>query len=472
MIQRIWARNRLLDFTLYTVPDAVLSEYRVWWHHRILSNALDRWSRGEISRLMVFFPPQTGKSELVSRRLPSYLLGRNPNRKILACSHSATLAKSMNRDVQRIVTGNGYKRLFPWTKIAETGRDYKRTDEYFEVVGRHGSLLSAGVGKGIAGLPAHVGIIDDPFGLREDAESETIRKKVWEWYTSDFVNRLSKDAPILITHTRWNRDDLAGRILLQAEDVTNAQWEVLCLPSLRPETPTHPDDPRGPGDALWPGHKSREDLEQLRRMDPRMFAAAHQQDPLMAGAEWPPEWFGPDIWFDEWPAANEGQKVIALDSSKGKGGRTGDDSAFALVQFHQGVLYCDMDARNDRNASEIADTAVELQKRFGAHAVVVEEEFGGHVLGPDIVARAQRRGVLMSLDSMTTGGIDKTVRIRRLTPYLSPAAPCAKLRFKSGSPGSKKLVDELREFPQGKHDDCPDALEMAIRRLVEGGAIG
>src|SRR3978361_1775958 len=75
------ARQRLEDFTLYTKPN-----YDLNWHHRVLCQYLDRLVAGEITRLMVFMPPRHGKSELVSRRLPAYILGRDPDASIIACS--------------------------------------------------------------------------------------------------------------------------------------------------------------------------------------------------------------------------------------------------------------------------------------------------------------------------------------------------------------------------------------------------
>jgi predicted phage terminase large subunit-like protein len=58
---------------------------------------------------------------------------------------------------------------------------------------------------------------------------------------------------------------------------------------------------------------------------------------------------------------------------------------------------------------------------------------------------------------------NKQVRIRRLGPYLAQRKP----RFKSRSPGTALLIQQLRDFPVGEHDDGPDALEMALRLMIE-----
>lgn len=412
---------------------------------------------------MIFCPPQVGKSELVSRRLPAYMLGKFPHKRILSCEHSSSLAESMNRDVQRIMDDQPYKTLYPNVRLPDAGaRDYKRTSEYFELVGHRGSLRSAGVRMKIAGQPADVGIIDDPFGSMADADSPVIRDAVWEWYTNDFYNRLSKDAPVLITHTRWNRDDLAGRLLVQMADKASDQWTIVCLPAIHTGKPTHPDDPRKPGEALWPAHKSVEDLETIRKQNPRGFAALQQQDPSAAGSEFPSEWFGPEIWFEDFPRYSSGIKIATCDPSKGKGDKYGDYSAFIKLLWAEGSIWVDADMANNRNMATIIDTAVDVQREFQPEQFGIEAELFQELIGDDIFDKAKAVGVLFPLCQITHQGINKQVRIRRLTPWLSKGL----IRFKGGSPGAKLLVEQLQDFPNGEHDDGPDALEMAIRILL------
>src|SRR3990167_4240687 len=108
------ARNNLHAFCIYTKPD-----YQTSWHQRLLCRKLDAFVRGDIKRLMVFQPPRHGKSEHVSRRLPAFILGRNPNAKVITTSYSQDLASAMNRDVQRIIDSPAYHELFPGTRLAE-----------------------------------------------------------------------------------------------------------------------------------------------------------------------------------------------------------------------------------------------------------------------------------------------------------------------------------------------------------------
>ena len=197
---------------------------------------------------------------------------------------------------------------------------------------------------------------------------------------------------------------------------------------------------------------------------------------MMEGAEWPADYFGDFIWFDEWPPHDRGTTVVALDSSKGRGGKSGDYSAFVKVQCTDGNLYVDADMRNDRDASVIADTAVELQTIWKPHVFAIEEEFGGEVLGALIFERANKRKLPpMPLVAVSTGGENKQVRIRRLSPYLNQRRirffkRGVKRHFNNKMSDAELLVQQLMEFPATDcHDDGPDALEMAVRVLAEGG---
>jgi len=258
------ARERMEAFVRLTFPG-----YEWGWHHRLLCSRLDDLVAGRITRLMVFMPPRHGKSELVSRRLPAFILGRDPDASLIACSYSSDLASRMNRDVQRIIDSDEYRRIFPGTRLygknVRTIADgaYLRNSDIFEVVGHRGVYRSAGTGGGITGMGFDVGIIDDPIKNRADAESATVQRGLWEWYTSTFYTRKAPRARILLTLTRWHVNDLAGRLLdLAANDPRADQWVVIDFPALCDRIAA--DDPRQTGEALWPARYPLDELERMR----------------------------------------------------------------------------------------------------------------------------------------------------------------------------------------------------------------
>ena len=214
----------------------------------------------------------------------------------------------------------------------------------FEIPGRRGCLRSAGVGNSIAGNAADGAIIDDPFGKREDADSPVVRQRIWDWYANDLYTRLSAEAWIVLTHTRWHRDDLAGRLLRKMADRAADQWEILCLPAVLEDGAAGPCDERRPGGkawpekVLWPEFKSAADLEIIRQQDARAFAALYQQNPADASqAEWAPELFGDWIWVqpEKWPQEFD-LRVVCVDASKGKSDKQGDYCAIVFLGVGQG----------------------------------------------------------------------------------------------------------------------------------------
>jgi len=292
MIQAERARRDFLKFVKYTKID-----YIVNWHHAVLCSYLQKFADGEIKKLMIFMPPQHGKSELTSRRMPAYLLGKNPKLKVVGCSYSADLSTSFNRDVQRIIQGDEYAQVFPNTTLnsrnvkTSAKGDYLKNANLFEIVGHRGFYKSAGVGGALTGTSVDIGIIDDPIKDKVEAESPTFRRRVWDWYINVFLTRLHNDSQQLITLTRWHKEDLAGRILSRMNK--DDSWEK----------PTIKEDKREIGDALWPKKHSKKRIMEIKDANPMTFASLYQQDPetsteLKIYAEWSTctekEYFGID----------------------------------------------------------------------------------------------------------------------------------------------------------------------------------
>ena len=333
------------------------------------------------------------------------------------------------------------------------------------MAGRTGYYKAAGVGSGITGRRFDVGIIDDPVKDRESANSPTMREAVWRWYTSTFSTRKAKDAGILLTLTRWHEDDLAGRLLkLQAEG-RGDKWEVLKLPALAtPER--HPEDPREIDEPLWPWFCGREELERQRDLEPRDFWALYQQDPRAEGdTEWPESYFNrEDFWFDQWPPLDQfAVRTVAIDPSKGKDSKVGDFQAIVRYgRTHNGtewveadLLRCPVDA--------MCDAVAEACKVFRPDGLLIESNSWQELLAypmREAFAKAHVNGLTVH---MSENMVSKPVRIRRLTDPL--ARRC--VRFKRGSPGTARLVQQMRDFPIGDHDDGPDALEQARRLALE-----
>ena len=317
------ARRNLNDFISYTKHD-----YKFNWHHIALCKKLERFARGEISKLMVFMPPQHGKSQLTTRHFPAFMLGLNPKTKIAVCCYSATLAQSFNRDIQRIIDDSKYHEVFPDTVLNESNvttnahGNYLRNADIFETLGHRGFVKTVGVGGSLTGTPIDVGIIDDPFKDREEAMSVRIRDKVWSWFTDVFRTRLHNASQELLIMTRWDEDDLAGRILKTEGD----KWEVVVFQAIKERDII--DDPRQIGEALWPERHSLDRILSIKETSPFTFSSLYQQEPKpSAEALVFPEWSE----YDEEPDI---APIYGLDF-----GFSNDPSGLIQVKIHKQDMY-------------------------------------------------------------------------------------------------------------------------------------
>lgn len=279
-------RDDLLRFTLKTMPTFTPADF-----HRKYYDLLDRFAKGDIKKLMVFMPPQHGKSEGSTRRLPAYLVGRDPNKRIAIISYSDTKARKFNREVQRIIDDPVYHDIFPDTILnmsivsEERIKGYVRTSEEFEIVGHRGSVKAVGVGGPLTGDPVDILIMDDLYKNAKDAWSPTIRETVNDWYDTVAETRLHNDSQQLMVFTRWHVDDLAGRMIKMDglfDPETNPDgWVVVIFPAIKIGGPTDLD-PRQEGEALWPQRHSLRSLQAIQKKNPIVFGSLYQQDPRPA----------------------------------------------------------------------------------------------------------------------------------------------------------------------------------------------
>lgn len=268
--QRRKARSHVYDFTQHISPHFVPN----WFHERYYEK-LDQFRRGEIKRLMVFMPPQHGKSTGSTIHLPAMMIGERPQLNIGIASYASTLARKFGRKIKRIILSPEYKALYPHIKINEgRGEGYQNAANEFEFPGFGGSIKLDGYNGGWTGNPIDLLILDDLYVNRLAALSESINGQVIDFWNSVAETRLHNDSQVLIVFTRWAPTDLAGYLL----EHDPGAWEVVTYPALKEGPPTA-EDPREHGEALMPFRHSREKLLKTRSRDPVVFGSLYQQDP-------------------------------------------------------------------------------------------------------------------------------------------------------------------------------------------------
>jgi hypothetical protein len=269
------ARREYKHFVKYMNP-----AYDMQWFHEKICDELQLLHDGHTKKLMIFMPPQHGKTELATRSFPPFVLGNNPNKKIAIVSYAASVAERFSRTIQRNIDNPEYHVLFPETKLNNSSlhktraANVTRTTALFEVVGYKGSVKSIGRGGPLTSEQVDLGIIDDPLKDRAEASSETIRSALWSWYTDVFLTRLHNDSQQLIIQTRWDEKDLAGRILSEER----ADWKVISFPAIKTDAESL-YDPRRPGEVLWPAKHSIEEIRAIEKLNEVTFNSLYQQDP-------------------------------------------------------------------------------------------------------------------------------------------------------------------------------------------------
>lgn len=347
-------------------------------HTRAMDRELTALLGRDNGRLMIETPPQIGKSTRGSRWFPFWWLGERPTDKILLASYAASLAHTHGTAVRELVRMYGADmglRLSP----------YQSTKAAWEVTAG-GGLTSVGVRGGLGGKPMDLGIIDDPFAGRAEAESKTMRDRVWDWYSSVWSARRSPIAREVIITTRWHLDDLCGRLLARDGRVEEGgEWVVLHLPALamredhergvwadplgrEPGEPlSHPKIAEGDTDGLlahWARQRARStdrDWNALYQGVPFSASGAllAEEDVQAATAEPPP-----------------GFRRIALGVDPAGGGR--DTVGIVVVGLDaQRRVWFLADRTAKLSAAEWPRVVCQVAAEMDVDRVVVEKNFGG-----------------------------------------------------------------------------------------------
>ena len=414
------------------------------WFHLEIIRALEAVERGELQWLIITMPPQHGKSELSSIKFPLYALGNNPTRRIIEICYSGDVATRFGREVRNGFSNPVYKQIFSGVELRE---DSQAANRFNTTEG--GYYLASGRGGAITSYGADIVILDDMFKNKEEADSETIRQKVWDDYVSTINTRLHKDSAIIMLMTRWHDDDLIGRVLAKEP----GKWTVLEFPAIAKVD----SEKRKKGQALWPEKYPVEYLEGLKNLDPDMFECMYQCSPVNEeNAEFQRSWFK---YFQDHECPTNLRIYITVDLAISKKesadetvimvtGITADMSAYVLEYVH---------GRFDPSETidhifRLADAYDPLVQEIGIESVAYQQALI-HFMEKEMRLRKKPLNVT---EIRTT--IDKQIKIRGLIPYYKTG----RLYHRAGGFCSA-LEQQLLRFPKGVHDDLPDALSMAVK---------
>lgn len=436
-----------------------------WWQREMakeLQQFYDDLVDGLRPKLVIEAPPQHGKSKMIVEFI-TWIAGKNPDLKTIYTSFSERLGVRANLMCQRIYDFEKFKKVFPETMINSIGmgnaasRGATRNREMIEYIGKDGYFRNTTVRGSITGESLDLGVIDDPIKGREEAGSETVRDKTWEWLTDDFFTRFSDDAGLLSILTRWHIDDPIGRLRQQFGD----EVRVVSYPAVAVKDEKF----RKKGEALFPQHKSLEFLlERKAVMAAVNWEALYQQNPQIVGGEIiKGEHFK---FYKQLPILN--QRLIYADTAQ-KTKERNDFSVFECwgLGVDQRLYLIDL-IRGKWEAPELERRAVAFwNKHKAADAVVL-----GGLRKMKVEDKSSGTGLIQSIKSK--GGIpiegvernkDKYTRVMDVLGYIESGLVC----LPEDAPFTNDFITECESFTADDshmHDDQVDPMIDAINDML------
>jgi hypothetical protein len=347
------------------------------WHIEAIAYQLQRVRAGETTRLIINLPPRYLKSLTVSVIFPAFLLGHNPKLKIFGISYGTELSAKHAADFRAIVESDWYRQAFPNMRVS-------RAAESDVFTSKRGFRKSTSVNAALTGLGGDIFIIDDP-QKPVDAQSETLRNGVTQWFSNTLRSRLDnkETGVIIVVMQRVHLLDLTGYLTENSDE-----WNVLSLPAIA-EVDEHiaigPGRfyPRRAGEALHPSYESLATLEKLRNeVGFDVFAAQYQQAPVPpGGAMIRKPWLR---YYDAVPQRTYQTKVIQSWDTAAKNGAQNDWSVCTTWLIHEKHFYLLDVTRGRYEYPQLRATAIALAERYKPDTILIEEASTGIALAQEL----------------------------------------------------------------------------------------
>jgi hypothetical protein len=417
-----------------------------------MADAFERVANGSLKRLIINMPPRHTKSEFASYLLPSWFLGKFPEKKIIQTAHTAELATGFGRKVRNLVSSEAYTKVFD-TKLSTDSKAAGRWN-----TDKGGEYFAIGIGGGVTGKGADLLIIDDPHSEQEAKQNNpAVFDNVYEWYTSGPRQRLQPGGAIIIVMTRWAKRDLTGQIMKKSAGDGVDEWEVIEFPALLPS-----------GTPLWPAFWKKEELEAIKAEIPvAKWEAQYQQNPtgnegaIIKRSDW-------RMWEDRHPPQCD-YIIQSWDTAFEKNNRADYSACTTWGVFDHPNQHGDMktniillDAFKQRmEFPELKAKAYELYQEFQPDSLIIEQR----AAGAPLIYELRKMGIPLQGFTPSKGN-DKISRVNSIADlFASGVVWCPETRW------AEEVMDELASFPNGDHDDLVDSSSQALMKFRQGGFI-
>ncbi len=422
--------------------------YDVSRHILYIANRLEALERGDIKKLMICLPPRHSKTETSVVRFIPWLLGKNPESRVMYVTYGAHLAVNKSRLARSIVKSQRYQAIFPGIEV----RQDSHAVYYWNLEGYEGGVQACGIDGAMTGEGANFLLLDDLIKNREDAESPKTREKTWSSLRNDVETRCEPDARTVFMTTRWHLNDPAGRYLEEERD----EWEVLRLPAI-----AEAKDPIGrkAGEALWPERWPLERLEEKRdKIGTYAWTSLYRQNPVPEGGgavkrDWI-KWYNGEL-------LGEIAFYGGIDTATSQK-TAGHDSALAEVGKDQGGHIRVQEIITGKwSVRGLADTICARHTKRKFKKLIIELNNAGEAIRQRIDERGRESGIYPPLTGETAKE-DKYARLLPITPLIENGT----ILFNMASPNVCKLVDRLCTFTPGDDYDDVDAFVWAVHGII------
>jgi hypothetical protein len=431
-------------------------------HHDVLLGCLQDLAGGVYRNLMVLMPPGSAKSTYVDVVFVPWFMAREKRRNVIMTSYGSDLARKQGRRARQLVRSRSFTNLFPDVTVSA---DSSAADEWSLTNGSE--YMAGGILSGVTGNRADLLVVDDPVKGREEAESETIRKKTREAFDDDLQTRLKPGGRTIIIQTRWHADDLAGGILpeqwsgesglIRCRD--GQDWYVLAIQAKA----TTNKDPLGrkPGEYLWPEWFGPDHWAKFEQ-NQRTWSSLFQQKPSPEeGTYFQRDWFQRHPPMDVATAANRGLNVyITSDYAVSEDG--GDFTEHGVWGFGSDNILYQLDWWHGQTSSDQwVESLLDLVQRWKPLCYFGEQGTIEKATRPMISRSMTERQIYCRMEWIPSI-VKKTIRAR---PFQARAA----MNQLKNLPGNvsllsddrgERVLNQMLQFPAGKYDDAVDTASL------------
>ena len=438
--------------------EIVEPDYQVNWHHEIIAQKLqegyEKLLKGISSRIIIEVPPRHGKSKEATILFPAWALGKSPEWPVIVASYSGDLAEKFGLLTRDIMSQNSNYQLLFNTRLRT---DTKAKANWMTQKG--GGYTAVGVGGPITGKGFKIGIIDDPIKNREEADSETMREKIWNWWTSTFYTRQDGASMIAVIMTRWHCDDLVARIEAQELEREKAGeknydvWDYITFPAIAEEN----EEFRKKGEPLWPSRFSKEQLKETENtLGPYDWSSLYQQNPIPSGKQ---EF--KKIWYRYYEPQHIIGRNLDYYTVLDLGGEEedNDETAVLTVGKEKGspFWYRMEETAGIMNPDEALDALFYHRKTYKSNVWLEPNDI--RRLGYWIKEKQRKENNYFTINELKQNQkTAKKTRIRGLIPLYASGA----IYHKKSDEVYEKQLDV---FPYGKHDDRIDVMASMLEAI-------